>query len=164
MNTSLSKILVGFLIVLIAGCGFQLRGNANLSDQLSVMFIQGISTKSGLGLELKRTLENNGVTVLSQYDKSASVLTLVENEVDRRVLSVGSDAKATEYQLYQEVSFKVAGNKGELLSDVQTVKAQRDYRFNQNQVLGSENEQAFLTENLNKQLAQSIFRRLAAIK
>jgi LPS-assembly lipoprotein len=164
MGNSFSKMLVSFIIVLIAGCGFQLRGNANLSEHLNVMFIQGISTKSGLGLEIKRTLQNNGVTVLSEYDKTASVFTLVENEIDRRVLSVGSDAKASEYQLYQEVSFKVVDKQGELLSDVQTVKAQRDYRFNQDQVLGSENEQEFLTENLNKQLAQSIFRRLAAIK
>jgi LPS-assembly lipoprotein len=46
----------------------------------------------------------------------------------------------------------------------QTIEAQRDYQFDQNQVLASDNQERALREQLNQQLAQSILRRLSALK
>ena len=82
-----------FLLLVIAGCGFHLRGTATIPASLQIMYVQGVNMQQGLGLELKRALTRNDVTVRNDYQQSTAVLTILDNRFQRRVLSVGSDAK-----------------------------------------------------------------------
>ncbi|HHA18081.1 MAG TPA: hypothetical protein ENK70_00025, partial [Methylophaga sp.] len=117
-----------------------------------------------LGSELKKSLTRNGVTVVSESQKDSALLTIVEYKVDRRVLSVGSDAKVSEVELYGFVKFKVSDAQGQILSDEQKVEARRDFQFDQNQVIGTTEEGSSIRQQLDQQLVQSMLRRLAAIK
>lgn len=164
MKRSLSNVFVGFLLIVIAGCGFQLRGAATFPDSLKTMYIQGINLKTGLGLELKRGLTRNGVTVVNHYQSGSAVLTILENKSERRVLSVDRTAKVSEYEIYNSVKFSVSDGQGQELSEAQTVEARRDYQFDQDQVLGKDEEERLLREQLDLQLVQSILRRLSALK
>ncbi|MDC9724462.1 MAG: LPS assembly lipoprotein LptE [Gammaproteobacteria bacterium] len=164
MNRALSNVLISFLFLALAGCGFHLRGSATLPDSLKTMYVQGVNLQQGFGLELKRGLMRNDVTVVNNYQEGSAVLTVLENKFERRVLSVGSDAKVSEYGLHGWVSFKVSDGNGQLISDVQKVEAQRDYQFDQDQVLGKDDEERLLREQVNQQLVQSILRRLSALK
>ena len=164
MNRSILTSFVVFSLIVLARCGFHLRGSADLVDSLKVMYIQGVNLKQGLGLELKRNLTRNDVSVLANYQEGSAVLTIVENKVERRVLSVGSDAKVSEYELFGTVKFNISDKNGQLLAENQQVEARRDYQFDQDQVLGKEEEEHLLREQLNQQLAQSIVRYLSALK
>ncbi|MBE0438817.1 MAG: hypothetical protein IBX57_03465 [Gammaproteobacteria bacterium] len=164
MTRSLSNTFVTLLLLAVAGCGFHLRGSADLPANIKKMYIQGADIKQDFGLALKRALSANGVTVLTDYQQGSSVLTVLENKTERRVLSVGADAKVSEYGLHGIVRFKVSDDKGQLILDEQSVEAQRDYQFNQDQVLASGNEERALREQLNQQLAQSVLRRLSVLK
>jgi len=164
MNRTLTNVLIGFVLVALAGCGFHLRGSATLPDSLKTMYIQGISLQQDLGLELKRGLTRNDVLVIESYQEGSAVLTVLENKYERRVLSVGSDAKVSEYALHGLLRFKVTDGDGKVMSDSQKVEAQRDYRFNQEQVLASDQEEALLHKELNQQLVQSVLRRLSVLK
>ena len=164
MNRSLLSVFVGLSLVLLASCGFHLRGSATLPDSLKTMYIQGVNIQQGFGLELKRGLSRNGVTVVTEYQQGTAVLTVTENKVERRVLSVGSDAKVSEYGLHGRVTFSVSDGQGQVLTQSQQVEAQRDYRFDQEQVLGKDEEERLLREQLEQQLVQSVLRRLSALK
>ena len=164
MMLSLSNVVIIFMLMVIASCGFHLRGTAIIPDNLKVIYIQGIDTNKGLGRELKDSLVVNGVTVVNDYQKDSAILTILENKVERRVLSVGSDAKVNEYELFGFVEFKVSDAEGQTLSEQQRVEARRSFQFDQSQVLGSIEEGGLLRQQLDQQLVQSILRRLAAIK
>lgn len=164
MSRSFLNVFMGLLLVAIAGCGFQLRGVVPLPDSLKVMYVQGINVQQGLGLELKRGLKQNGIQVVDDYEKDSAVLTVLENRFERRVLSVGNNAKVSEYELYSVLRFKVTDGQGKLLVEPQQVEAIRDYQFDQTQVLSSDGEEAILREQLNDQLVQSLLRRLSAVK
>jgi len=165
MSRTLSNVLIGFVLIALAGCGFHLRGSAVLPEALKLMYVQGINIDDrGLGRELKQGLTRNGVTVVERYQEGSAVLTILENKVERRVLSVGSDAKVSEYGLHGWVSFKVSDGSGQVISEAQKVEAQRDYQFDQENVLGKGEEERLLREQLNQQLVQSILRRLSALK
>ncbi|HHA19376.1 MAG TPA: hypothetical protein ENK70_06695, partial [Methylophaga sp.] len=107
MMRSQSSVFIIFMLIMLAGCGFHLRGTAIIPDDLKVIYIQGVDTNKSLGLELKNSLIRNGVTVVNDYQKDSAILTILENKVERRVLSVGSDAKVNEYELFGFVKFKV---------------------------------------------------------
>jgi LPS-assembly lipoprotein len=164
MSRSFLNVFMGLLLVAIAGCGFQLRGAVAVPDSMKLMYVQGINVQQGLGLELKRGLKQNGIQVVDDYEKDSAVLTVLENKFERRVLSVGNNAKVSEYELYSMLKFKVTDGQGKLLVEPQQVEAIRDYQFDQTQVLSSDGEEAILREQLNDQLVQSLLRRLSAVK
>lgn len=164
MNRSLLNVFTGLLLITIAGCGFHLRGAADLPDSLKQIYVQGINLQQGLGLTLKRGLKQNGVNVVDDFEKDSAVLTVLENKFERRVLSVGSNAKVSEYELYSLVKFKVIDGQGKVIVEPQQIEAIRDYQFDQSQVLSSDSEEGLLREQLNQQQVQSILRRLSAVK
>tara|TARA_R110002111_G_scaffold90193_5_gene140519 strand:- start:587 stop:1081 length:495 start_codon:yes stop_codon:yes gene_type:complete len=164
MKRVVSNSVVAFLLMIMMGCGFHLRGVADLSDNLKTMYIEGLNLQRGMGLDLKRGLVSNGIVVVERAQQHTAVLKIIENKFDRRVLSVGSNAKVSEYELYALIRFSVMDAEGKMLAEIQQVEAQRDYQFDENEVLGREAEEALLRDELNKELVQSMLRRLSAIK
>jgi len=164
MSRSLLNVFMGLLLVAIAGCGFQLRGAVPLPDSLKLMYVQGINLQQGLGLALKRGLKQNGIQVVDDYETDSAILTVLENKVERRVLSVGNNAKVSEYELYSSLTFKVTDDKSTLIVEPFQVEAIRDYQFDQTQVLSSDGEEAILREQINQQLVGSLLRRLSVVK
>jgi LPS-assembly lipoprotein len=164
MSRSFLNVFMGLLLLAIAGCGFQLRGAVPLPDSMKLMYVQGLNVQQGLGLTLKRGLQQNGVQVVDNYEKDSAVLTVLENKFERRILSVGNNAKVSEYELYGVLKFKITDGQGKLLIEPQQLEAIRNYQFDQTQVLSSDGEEAILSEQLNEQLVQSLLRRLSAVK
>ena len=156
--------VIALLFMTLVGCGFHLRGAADISDSLKTMRIEGVSLQRDIGLYLKRGLVSNGIVVVDGGNADAAVLKITDNEYDRRVLSVGSSAKVSEYELHSKLRFMVLDAEGNVLAEEQQVEAQRDYQFDKNEVLGRESEETLLRDQLNKQLVQSILRRLSFIK
>ena len=58
----------------------------------------------------------------------------------------------------------VLHDQGQALTEPQQVQAIRDYQFDQDQVLGKDEEENVLREQVNQQLVQSILRRLSVLK
>ena len=164
MKRSLSSVFVSFLFVTLVACGFQLRGAVEVPENLKSIYVQGINLKQDLGRDLKRGLTDNGIEVLDDYQEGKAVLTVLENKADRRVLSVGSDGKVSEFLLYGAVRFKIADGDGQVLIANEEVEAWRNFQFNQEAVLGMSEEENALRQQLNQQLVQSILRRLSVLK
>lgn len=159
----LKKLLVASLSLLIVACGFQLRGAAELPQSIQTMYIQGINMRQGLGIELKRTLRRNGINVIDDYAEGAAVLSFTSNHYERRVLSVGGNAKVSEYELIQTVVFQLSDDQQNKLIENERFEARRDYQFDQEQALASDGEERLLREDMDKQLSQAILRRLSAL-
>ena len=159
----LKKLVIAVLCTMMAACGFQLRGAADLPESIQTMHIQGISMREGLGLELKRTLRRNGINVIDDYSEGAAVLSFLKNRYERRVLCVGGNAKVSEYELILEVTFQLTDKQQNKLIDNESLEARRDYQFDQEQVLGRDGEERLLREEMDKQVSQAILRRLAAL-
>jgi LPS-assembly lipoprotein len=165
MNRVVLTGFMGLMLVLLAGCGFHLRGDASVPEALKTLYIQGVNTQQDpFGRQLKLDLRRNGITVLEDYEKGAALFTVLENRYDRRVLSVGGDAKVREYELEAWVEFQVTDENGELIGEPQRVEARRDYQFDRTQILATDEQERVLREDLNKQMVQSILRRLSAMK
>lgn len=164
MKRVVQNSVIALLFMALLGCGFHLRGAADLSDNLKTMRIEGVSMSRDFGLYLKRGLLSNNIAVVETGTVNSAVLKITENQFDRRVLSVGSNAKVSEFEIYLKVAFIVLDSAGNVLAEEQVIEAQRDFQFDANEVLGREAEEALLRDQLNKQLVQSMLRRLAVIK
>jgi LPS-assembly lipoprotein len=165
MNRIVSNCILMLTLLMLAACGFQLRGQTTVSEELKTLYIQGVDTRQDVfGVELKRALTRNGIEVVDDYREGAALFTVLENNFNRHILSVGSDAKVREYELEAQVVFQITDDNGELIGSKQRVEARRDYQFDRTQILAMDEQERVLRQDLNQQMVQSILRRLSVMK
>lgn len=164
MKRYLSSVIVSLLMLTLVGCGFHLKGKADLAG-LDVVYIQGVNMNRGIGKALKRSLIQNDVQVVSQFQKGAALLSVLEYDIERRVLTVGGeDAKVGEYELLGTLTYRVTDETGQEIDPGQKLEAYRDYRFDKDEVLATREEEAELRDEIDQQLVDSLIRRLTVYK
>ncbi|MCG2634220.1 MAG: LPS assembly lipoprotein LptE [Gammaproteobacteria bacterium] len=152
------------ILLLLAGCGFKLRGSYALGDAFSESYLQSNGRVSAQLLEsLKQGLTSSGSRVVAQRSEAGAIIILQAEKVDRRVLTVSSSAKVREYELYYGIDFEVQDAVGETLVRRQRVELRRDYLFDQNEVLAKDNEEAQVREEMVREAGQQILRRIQAV-
>lgn len=147
---------------LLGGCGFHLRGAVDLPANYQRMAIEGVSPYSELAVKLKRGLQANGVEVV---DATAAqvILKLSQVSYQRRLLSVSAvSGKTAEYELHYSLKVSVRDRQGNTLLAEQPLQQLRDYVYDQNNVLATDNEEVQLRKDMERDLVGQILRRLQA--
>jgi LPS-assembly lipoprotein len=158
-----SFALVSFLLSLgLSGCGFHLRGSLDLPPSFSSVYVQGGNPYGELVTELRRALAGTGTRLVDRPEDAQAVLTLLGEDLNRRVLAVGSTGKAREYGLRLQVQFQATTPQGEVLVSPQSIYAVRDYSFDPTQVLGTADQETFLRREMVRDAVQQILLRLRA--
>lgn len=156
--------LVPFIFSLfLSGCGFHLRGAAVLPPAMRDTLLEGIDRYSPLGDELANALSLAGGKLASDRGSATAVLHIVGERFDRRVLSLGADRKANEYELHYQLTYKLLSPKGETLVPQQKVNTVRDYVFNSSEVLGKEQEEETLRSEMRGYAVRQMLQRLQAV-
>lgn len=160
----LKYLLLTACCAALVACGFQLRGSADLPESIHTLYVQGINPRNDLGLAFRTALTRNGIHVISEYKEGAALLTVLENRLERRVLSVNPiTAKVSEYELTLTVRLNLTDAQQNRLLQNEYYELQRDYIFDAEQVLGREAEERLLLDEMYKQLSQTIIRRFSAL-
>ena len=149
-------------MVLLASCGFQLRGTYELPSHLSPVFIDKESMSLPLYRELTSRIKTSGA-VTENTDEAASVITVLGEDRSRSIRSVDSSGRASEYGLRYTLVFNVKSD-GELLIENGTIVRNRTLLFNPDAVLGVANEEQNLYEDMIQDAAGSLMLRLQALK
>ncbi len=155
--------LLTVLVMMLTACGFQLRGSVELPAHLSPMQLDGLKPHEPLREELAGLLANGGVIMTDNDKKAASRLRILGHHNRRRVLSVDNRGRAAEYLLQEEIRFTLLDAAGKAIIPEQTLTVERSYVHSVNQVLGKQNEQAMLREEMRRDLAGRIITRLRAL-
>lgn len=160
--------LFSFLFSLLLGsCGFHLRGagKVEMPSALSILQVRvedSLLENHPLLVAMKSALRYQ-TDIQVQESGDAPQLILYGEQSDSQVLSVTSSGKVDEYLLKYEVSFRLMGKDGKPLSLPQTVKLQRDHRFDRLNVLAKEREEQELRREMQRDAVQQILRRLSRI-
>ncbi len=155
-----TTIMTVFAIT-IAGCGFHLRGSggAMLPPSLAAVRVvmAGPGVNEPLAVAVRQAITQAGARVVES--PGAPTLSLVRESVDSQVASVRTaTGKASEYTLRYAATFRLDGPQPVA---EQTVRLQRDYSFDPDRVLAKEQEERELLNNMRRDAAQQIVRRLA---
>lgn len=159
----LRLLLISCLLVSLQGCGFHARGKVDLPGNMQILYVDGIAPYSTFGVELRRSLQSNGVNVVTEVTSAQAIIKLSDVRYDRRVLSVaGNSAKVREYELFYGVLVTVVGRDGKVILPTQQLRQVRDYVFDENDVLGKSSEEGQLQKDMQTDLINQILRRLQA--
>lgn len=159
------KWVLSILIVcLVTACGFHLRGDYQLSPQMSNTFIKMSNQNSELFRSLKRTLQASDINVVETPQQAQAVLSIVDEKQEKRVLSVDSQGRAREYEINYQIRFSVTLADDAVLVDEQLIQLQRDFLFDTEDVLGKSREQDTLIKDMQHDMVRLIMLRLQAVE
>ena len=145
---------------LLAGCGFQLRGTADLPFETLYMPPANVP---GIALDLKRNIQAGTRTKVVDDAKTADAVLEFSQEVrDRLILSLAATGRVREYQLRYLVAFRVHDGKGGEFVPTSTVTLTRDVTYSDADVLSKQSEEQLLYRDMQFDMVQLIMRRLAA--
>jgi LPS-assembly lipoprotein len=155
------KNLLVLVLVLLAGCGFRLRGTADVPFQ--TLYLPAAT--SGIALDLKRHIQaGTNARVVDDAGKADAVLQFTEETRQKEVLSLTGTGKVREFQLRYRVGFRVHDGKGTDFVPQSLIQLTRDVTFNDTEILAKEQEEQILFRDMQTDMVQQILRRLAAAK
>ncbi len=156
------RLVPMLLILLLAGCGFHLRGASSrpLGDQLPAVRLAGIDDTVGFGKELARVLRANGVRLEQQPRPDIPVLRVKPVRQSRQVLSVDRNIRAREYVLISAADYALVKNDDTKPSRYRKVSVRRELVVDPKRILGSNQEERRLRREMEQELAQLLVLRL----
>ena len=147
-------------LVVLTACGFHLREGVELPEVLESTYLQSKDLYSGIATELRLELQAAGADLTDQRDAATGVVVILNERSQRRVLSVGSGGRASEYELFEEVSFALEDPQGNVLLEPQTLRMTRDLVFDDTQLLGKVGEAEVIRRQMQRDLARQIITRI----
>jgi LPS-assembly lipoprotein len=146
----------------LAGCGFHLQGRQPLPDEFAYTYVDTKDEQTDFVQDLRKALIASGSKVIRTKGSSGATISVHEDELTEKILSVSARNIPTEYELTYKVKFSVVAD-GKTLIDHDEVTATRDFSFDEAQLLAKEREQEILREALARDLVALVMRRVAAL-
>jgi len=154
--------ILGGAPLLVAGCGFQLRGARPLPFESIYL---GMYQYSELAAAIRRQIRANGGTVVAEKPEDAQVRLEVQADIkDKQILALNAQGRVREYKLRHRFVFRVVDKAGREVMPSSQIFLFRDQAFDDTQLLAKQQEEALLYRDMQNDLVQQLMRRLAAAK
>jgi LPS-assembly lipoprotein len=147
----------------LSACGFHLQGRQPMPETFNYTYVDTEDEQTDFVQDLRKALLASGVKVIRTQGSSGATVSVHDDELTERILSVSARNIPTEYELTYRVNFSVVAN-GKTLIDHEEVSATRDISFDEAKLLAKEREQEILREALARDLVALVMRRLASLR
>jgi len=148
--------------LLLGACGFHLQGRAPLPDPVKTPYLEVPDRQSDFVQSLRRALLSNGAQLAREKDQASAVVSIVRDNVTRRVVAVSATNQPNQYEVTYTVRFSVTAGDKELLPQ-QEVSATRTYSFDERLLLAKGHEDDVLRQDMAHDLADMVMRRLSSL-
>ena len=150
-------------LLLLYGCGFHLRGTGQISAQLGMLHVTAINAYGELVQKLESALTRSGVSI--ERDKSVAPysLRIIGEKNTRRAATTTSRITVAEYELRLLVEFQLENLDGDLIIPPSSLVTERVYALDQANLVGSNDEEELLKEEMQDEIVDKIIRRVEAV-
>jgi LPS-assembly lipoprotein len=157
------RLLALAVPLLLAGCGWHLRGQQNFAFQtVAVTPERGGAVAS----ELSRYLGARIRPLVPPAGGQAPdvVVDILQELREKTVVGVNASGQVREFQLRIKLKFRMRTPQGRELIPETEITQQRDISFNESAVLAKEAEEGLLYRDMQADIVQQLLRRLAAVR
>ena len=160
MTSVIRNVFLVIALVVLSGCGFQLRGSYSLPYE-SIYLATGDSV---VGVGLKRQIRANGTRVAeTAADAQATFLPAGEYR-DAVIISLSSAGRVREKRLRYRYAYRIVDGKGRDLVPQGYVELNRDVTYADSATLAKTQEEEVLWRDMESDLVQQLMRRLVTAK
>jgi LPS-assembly lipoprotein len=147
------------LALVLAGCGFQLRGSADVPFER--VYVAGAT--QGIALDLKRNIQaGTSAQVVDDPKQADAILELTDESRNKEILSLTGAGRVREFRLIYRVGVRLHDGKGADYLAPSALELTRDVSFSDAEVLAKEAEEQLLFRDMQTDMVQQVMRRLAA--
>ncbi len=148
--------------LLLAGCGFHLRGQAGMP--FASLYLEAANPGTAFIKDLKRNLEFNKVELVSKPEQAEVILNIVSELPEKQILTLGGTGRVSEFLLRYRVSLRAYNLKQQDWIPAEEIVLYRDYTYDDTQILAKEAEENLLYQSMRSDMVQQIVRRLSRAK
>lgn len=156
------KLLTLMIVTLLAGCGFQLRGDTTLPPEMQVTYIDYRGSDGELLRATARALAINGVEIAPTREQAGSVLQILSAAAPRRVLARDAQGRPQEYEIRVVLAFKVLDAEGNERLPAQEVSRQTNLLLDPVDPLSNQSEVNYAVEAMREDAIWEMLRRISA--
>lgn len=147
--------------LLLASCGFQLRGDVVLPfKDVHVT----AAPNSPIGNDLRKKIVEAKTPLATELGKADGRVNISEEARDKIILSLSGAGKVREYQLKLRVAYSVTDAKGAVLIPRTEMNLVRIMSYDDAFVLAKAQEETLLYKDMESDVVQQILRRLSQLK
>jgi LPS-assembly lipoprotein len=156
-----------FCLVLLAagvmsGCGFQLRGDVELSASMHAPYLEATDHYTPFYGELEQALVGAGASLSPSSQSASAVVHIHSDKTGRNVLTISARNTPQEYEVFYSVEYSVSAAGAEILPR-QKLTLTRDYAYDDTALLAKQHEEDDIRASLARDMASLVARRLAAL-
>lgn len=161
---SLSSLKATFIVLsvsLLSACGFHLRGDYSVPEELNKISVSSYDQYSTFTRMVKSQLRMSNVDIVAPTSKTPN-LHLLSESVNERTLSLYQNTRAAEKELTFNASYRVTIP--ELGDKTFTTSVTRSYLDNPLTALAKSVERDMIEDEMRKLAASQILRQMARLK
>jgi len=160
MNTIQKKIIALLMLLMIASCGFHMRGMTEISFKTISLEGKELSfTKN-----LKKVLNSNKVAIVLPSENPELRVELIGEESEKRILSLSGQGIVREYEIFYRVRYRIKTLDSDIWSQENILETRRDFTFSDSNLIGKEEEERQLNESMRNEAISSLFNQIQLIK
>ncbi|MDQ3268295.1 MAG: LPS assembly lipoprotein LptE [Pseudomonadota bacterium] len=164
MRTNLLILPLLILTLLLAACGFHLRGQGGFTFPFQTLFILSPNANAPFIVDLKRTVQLYNIKLADSSANAQLTLHIVSETMSKQILSLSDAGRVREYQLNYRVSLRAYDIKLDEWVPADEIVLQRYLSYDNTQVLAKEMEETLLYQDMRNDAVQQILRRLSLAK
>ncbi|MGQ0525717.1 MAG: LPS-assembly lipoprotein LptE [Betaproteobacteria bacterium] len=156
-------LILAAALLLLASCGFRLRGEATLPFES--IYVQGAAT-SPFTIQLKRSIVSATKARLTDRPQEAQVvLQIMSERRDKEILALSGGGRVREYYLRYHVTYRLTDPKlvSEYIAPTEIV-LRRELTYSDAEALAKESEEMLLFRDMQTDAARQLLFRLQVVK
>ena len=157
--TRLLATSLACVALLLSGCGFQLRGTLDLPPAWEELYLSSNSPNSELSRAVRDRAERAGINWRDR-DEANFVIRVGDERFERRNLTIGTNARAAEFELEMTASLAVIDDSGTELMPPTDISVFRIFTNDPENIAGKAEEARLTREEMREDLAQQMLRKL----
>jgi len=154
------RFLLASLLLLLAGCGFQLRGDPEVG--IRKMFISAVGP-SNVQTDIRRTLQAGQTRLVATPVEADAHLRILQEEREKTISAIQGSGRVYEYQLVLRVRYElVIPGKEDPVIPPTRLETRRLISYSETAPTAKESEEQLLYKDMQHDLMQQILRQVAA--
>ncbi|GAA5095029.1 hypothetical protein [Wohlfahrtiimonas larvae] len=157
------KFILIFSLMVIAGCGFKLRGTIPWPMSYQNVYMEGYSPsqRDSFYASVKRFFPNHVKIVNNQKEADVIIQTLSESQMNRTISGLAAN-RDTEEVVMLSITVQVLDKDGNEIMPITTLTRERDFTYDESNLLGKSTDLQNVLRILRQENAAMFMRRLEA--
>lgn len=148
------KAVIVVVALLLSACGYHLRGAYALPATMKSIYLEGGSGQ--LRNQFQQVMTSSSGQLVSSPQGADIVVRILNEEANRRTLSLSSRGKSNEFELYYRLEYELTNAGNVVLMEGQPIEIRREYFNDQVDVMAKDNEENVIREEMYQQVVRTI--------